>query len=346
MLLIRKLKLHLGSILLALCLVVGGAIWQAWYSQASGRTASGSSVPGLVTGSIAAAIILFELLLWPRKKFRRWKLFPTKYWLVAHIWLGLATGPLAFIHAGYRFGGTFSTTLMCLLFFVLVSGIYGWIIQTVLPKWMLGNLPFETIANQIDDVSVQAALTARRMLTVAYGPKPEGLQKLPNLDSLSAQMSGAVTVQDGSTEIKAIVIGAVQRRDSHRSRIEIDTDSEFNAEDGVELWRQYAAVIEPFMLQGIAITKGEASRRQTGEKSPVRTRQKSADWFRLLRDSCSATAGPIIDRLEGLSIKRLQYDAQRLAQAWLHGWIAFHASVSIVLGVLLVTHIILALKYM
>ena len=345
MLLIRKLKLHLGSILLAIFLVVGGAIWQAWHSYSFGRNASGSSIPGLVTGIVAAAIILFELLLWPRKKLRRWKLFPTKYWMVAHIWLGLATGPLAFIHSGYRFGGTFSTTLMCLLLFVLVSGIYGWIIQTVLPKWMLGNLPYETIASQIDDVSVQAALNARRMLTVAYGPKPEGLRKLPNLDDLSAAMSGTVTIQKGNEEVKAIVIGSIQRRDSNRTRVDIDADGEFNLEDGKELWRQYAAVIEPFMLHGIALTEN-ASRRQTGEKSPVRTRQKSVDWFSLLRDSCSATARPIVDRLEELTSQRLQYDAQRRAQAWLHGWIAFHASVSVVLGVLLVTHIILALKYM
>jgi len=345
-LLIRKLKLHFGSILVAISLVVGGAIWQAWYSHSSGRNASGSSLPGLVVGGVAAAIILFELLLWPRKKLRRWKLFPTKYWMVAHIWLGLATGPLAFIHSGYRFGGTFSTTLMCLLLFVLASGIYGWIIQVILPKWMLGNLPFETIANQIDDVSVQSALNARRMLTVAYGPKPEGLRKLTNLDSMSAKMSGTVTIQDGSDEVKAIVVGAIQRRGSNRNRIEIDTDSEFNADDGIELWRQYAAVVEPFMLQGIAVSKGEASRRQTGEKSPISTQQKSSDWFALLRDSCSATARPIVDRLEELTIQRLQYDIQRRAQAWLHGWIAFHASVSIVLGVLLVTHIILALKYM
>jgi len=300
----------------------------------------------LVVGSVAAAIILFELLLWPRKKLRRWKLFPTKYWMVAHIWLGLATGPLAFIHSGYRFGGTFSTTLMCLLLFVLASGIYGWIIQTILPKWMLGNLPFETIANQIDDVSVQSALNARRMLTVAYGPKPEGLRKLTNLDSMSAKMSGTVTIQDGSDEVKAIVVGAIQRRGSNRNRIEIDTDSEFNADDGIELWRQYAAVVEPFMLQGIALSKGEAPLQQTGEKSPISNQQKSSDWFGLLRDSCSATARPIVDRLEELSIQRLQYDIQRRAQAWLHGWIAFHASVSVVLGVLLVTHIILALKYM
>jgi len=345
-LLIRKLKLHLGSIVLASLLVLGGAIWHAFYSYSSGRIASGSSLPGLTVGGIAAAIILFELLLWPRKKLRRWKLFPTKFWMVAHIWLGLATGPLAFIHSGYRLGGTFTTVLMCLLLFVLASGIYGWVMQMIIPKWMLGNLPYETIACQIDDVSIQSALNARRMLTVAFGPKPAGLRKLANLDSVSAKMNGAVASTDGTKQVKAIVIGATQRRDSSRSRIEIDTESEFNANDGRELWRQYAAVIEPFILEGISRSGGEAILGKSGSQSPVRNRQKSVDWFSLLRESCSATALPIVDRLEELAVQRLQYDAQRRAHAWLHGWIAFHASVSVVLGVLLITHIILALRYM
>jgi len=344
-LLFRKLKLHLGSILLAVLLVLVGAVWQAAYSHSSGRMASGSSLPGLAVRSVAAAIILFELLLWPRKKFRRWKLFPTKYWMVAHIWLGLATGPLAFIHSGYRLGGTFSASLFCLLLFVLASGIYGWVMQIIIPKWMLGNLPYETIACQIDDVSVQAALNARRILTVAYGPKPDGLRKLANLDSVSAKMRGAVIVRNGPVETKAIVIGAVQRRDSSRPRMEIDAANEFNADDGKELWRQYAVVIEPFMLDGISLSEDELPRRKSSNQSPVRTRQKSVDWFCLLRDSCSATASPIVDQLEELSVQRLQYDTQRRAQAWLHGWIAFHASVSVLLGVLLVTHVILALKF-
>ena len=346
MLLIRKLRLHLGSILLSILLVFGAVIWQASYSLSMGRMASGSSFPGLVIGIVAAAIILFELLLWPRKKLRRWKLFPTKYWMVAHIWLGLATGPLAFIHSGYRFGGTFSTTLLFLLLFVLASGTYGWIMQMVIPKWMLGNLPYETIACQIDDVSIQAALNARRMLTVAYGPKPDGLRKLPNLDSMSAKLSGAVTIQQGRGESKAIVIGSVQRRDAGRSRIEIDAENEYYADDGKELWRQYSAVLEPFMLDGIALSEGAVRQKKGSKSSPLGTRQKSVVWFRMLRDSCSTTASPIVDQLEELSVQRLQYETQRRAQAWLHGWIAFHASVSVLLGVLLITHIILALKYM
>lgn len=353
MLLVRKLKLHIGSILFAVVLVVCSATWQAWFSQQVNRPPTGSSIPGIVIGSVAAGIILFELLLWPRKWLRRFRLFPTKYWMVAHIWLGLATGPLAYIHSGYRLGGPFSTTLMCLLFFVLLSGVYGWFVQMVLPKWMLGNLPYETITGQIDDVSIQAALNARRMLTVAYGPKPEGLRKLPNLDRFASEMSGAVMVHKGRNQVKASVIGAVQRRDSKSSRMDIDADNEFDSVDGRELWRRYASVIEPFMLRGIELTqedaavpKSQASQDEASFKSPVRTRQMMIDWFSMLRDSCSSSASPILDRLEEVTEQRLQYDAQRLAQAWLHGWIAFHASVSVVLGVLLVAHIILALKYM
>lgn len=350
MLLIRKLKLHLGSIVLAVAMIAAGAFWQAWHSHQADRSPTGSSWPGIVIGSVAAGIILFELLLWPRKWLRRFRLFPTKYWMVAHIWLGLATGPLAFIHSGYRLGGTFSTTLMVLLLFVLLSGIYGWVIQMVLPRWMLGNLPYETITGQIDDVSIQAALNARRMLTVAYGPKPEGLQKLPNLDGFVSDMSGVVTVRQGRQEVRAIVIGAVQRRDTKGLHIEIDSGNEFNEEDGRELWGQYATVIEPFMLRGIPLSYGEATspqaQKETSPKSPISTRQKMIDWFSMLRDSCSSSTRTIVNHLEKLTEQRLQYDAQRRAQSWLHGWIAFHASASVVLGVLLVAHIVLALKYM
>jgi hypothetical protein len=44
--------------------------------------------------------------------------------------------------------------------------------------------------------------------------------------------------------------------------------------------------------------------------------------------------------------ERLQFDAQRMAHAWLHRWIAFHAGISVMLGVLLIVHIIQSLRYM
>ncbi|MCY2979888.1 MAG: hypothetical protein NTU79_14570 [Planctomycetota bacterium] len=345
-LLVRKLRIHIGPLLLAVILVLGLAVWQLWASRSSGTIVTGSSLPGLVAGSLAASIIFFELLLWPRKRLRRFKLFPTKFWLSAHLWLGLSTGPLAFIHSGYRFGGTFSTTLMCLLLFVLASGTYGWIMQIIIPKWMLGNLPFETIGSQIDDVSIQSALDARRMLTVAFGPKPVGLTKLANLDEISAKMRGSSMVRDQDGQVRQIVVGAIQRRGDHRSLLKMEnTEMEFNPLDGSEVWRQYASVIEPFLLRGIPLSKDKTNAR-SNRLSPLRTPRKANDWFGLLRESCSLNAGTILESLEQLCEQRHQFNAQRRAQAWLHGWIAIHAGVSVMLGVLLITHIVLALKYL
>ncbi|MEQ1827403.1 MAG: hypothetical protein ABL921_15705 [Pirellula sp.] len=330
---------------LAIALIVVLAIWQSWASRTAGRFVSGSSLPGLVAGSVAALIILFELLLWPRKRLRRFKLFPTKFWLSAHLWLGLATGPLAFIHSGYRFGGTFTTILMWLLLLVLASGVYGWIMQVVIPRWMLGNLPFETIASQIDDVSIQSALDARRMLTVAYGTKPEGLAKLVDLDEISASMRGSSMQRDQDGNVRQILVGAIQRRGDQRSMLNIDNETEFNLADSKEVWRQYASVIEPFLLHGTGRSVGDIKTR-TSQPLTLSSPQKTMDWFSMLKDSCSPSAVSILERLQQLCDQRHQFDAQRRAHAWLHGWIAVHAGISVMLGILLISHIVLALRYM
>lgn len=348
MLLVRKMHLHLGPILLASLLIVIGWTWQ-FYSNPKDGSVSGSSLPGLVIGSIAAGIILFELLLWPRKRLRKYKLGRTKFWVAYHLWLGLACGPLAFIHSGFRFGGTFSTVLMVLLLLVLASGIFGWIMQVVIPRWMLGNLPQETIPNQIDDVSLLSALESRQMLTVTLGAKPPNTGKLVVLEKQLEQLksgkslSGDITDFDASQvrDVKPIVVGALQRRDPQRVRFANDTVDQLTAADRTEIWKQYTLVIEPFLLRNV-VPVGV----QSTSKSPVRTLQKTQDWFIHLQESCSPSAVPLLEVLQSTVEQRLQFDAQRMAHAWLHRWIAFHAGISIMLGVLLVVHIIQSIRYM
>jgi len=192
---------------------------------------------------------------------------------------------------------------MILLLLVLASGVFGWIMQVVIPRWMLGNLPQETILNQIDDVSLLSALENRQMLTVSLGGKP------PN--------------------------------DPQRVSISNDLADDLTPADRAEIWKQYTLVIEPFLLRN-AVSSGT----QSVKRSPIRTLQKTQDWFKNFRESCSASAGPILDSLQGSVEQRLQFDAQRMAHAWLHRWIAFHAGISVTLGVLLIVHIIQSLRYM
>ncbi len=344
MLLRSKVKLHLGPVLVATAIVIGAVLWQRHETIVAGRTVSGSSLAGMSIGGLAAAIILFELLLWPRKWLRRCRwLIPTKYWLAFHLWLGLATGPLAIVHAGYKLGGSFTTILMCILFFVLLSGVYGWILQTWLPKWMLGNLTHETIGSQIDEVSIQSALQARQLLTAAYGKKPKGLRPLQNLDPYQEELRDRRVGSDH--RLTKIVVGAPQRLGPQR--LELSAEQEIDLKDSTEIWRQYALVVDPFLLHGIRFVVPHVRvKRMQLKHSPIQTRQKMIDWFSLLRKSCSPSAEPILDELERLCEQRRQFDLQRRVQNWLHGWIAFHVAASVFLGVLLVTHIVLAIRYM
>lgn len=348
MLIVRKMHLHYGPIALASLLIILGGVWQFW-TVSKESSVSGSTLPGLVVGSVAAGIILFELLLWPRKRLRKYKLGRTKFWVAYHLWLGLACGPLAFIHSGFRFGGAFSTILMILLLLVLASGVFGWIMQLVIPRWMLGNLPQETIPSQIDDVSLLSALENRQMLTVALGGKPPNTGKLVMLeDQLATLRSGGslpsmnLTRQaESPNKSNAIIVGAMQRRDPQRVSISNDLADDLSPADRAEIWKQYTLVIEPFLLRNV-VSNGT----QSVKRSPIRTLQKTQDWFKNLRESCSASAAPILDSLQGSVEQRLQFDAQRMAHAWLHRWIAFHAGISVTLGVLLIVHIIQSLRYM
>ena len=342
------MHLHAGPMVLAGLLILLG-----WYWQFSNHTPenpkTGSSLPGLVIGSIAAGIILFELLLWPRKRLRKYKLGRTKFWVAYHLWLGLACGPLAFIHSGFRFGGAFTTILMVLLVLVLASGVFGWAMQLVIPRWMLGNLPQETIPSQIDDVSLLSALESRQMLTVALGAKPPKTGKLVALEEqLSILRAGGSlsSVAPESTRLvsdhtNAIVVGAPQRRDPQRVSFANQALEDLTPADRSEIWKQYALVIEPFLLKNIVPNAISPMQR-----SPLRTLQKSQDWFRNLQTVCSASAVPVLETLQATVEQRLQFDAQQVAHAWLHRWIAFHAGISVMLGVLLIIHIIQSLNYL
>jgi hypothetical protein len=183
------------------------------------------------------------------------------------------------------------------------------------------------------------------MITVAYGTKPDGLAKLVNLDVASATMQGASMLRDATGSVKQIIVGAIQRRGDSKMAMQLESGDELNPADGKEVWRQYASVIEPFLLRGIS-ESGSEVRKYDLRSSPICSPQKTSEWFRLFRESCSPSATAVLTQLQSLCEQRHQFDTQRRAQAWLHGWIAFHAGVSILLGVLLITHIVLALRYL
>src|SRR4051812_22947373 len=101
-------KGHVAWAAFSLVATLAASAWYFWASYQRSRLLGGGSLPGITFGLIGGAICLFEFLLWPRKKMRRWRIGRVQTWMKAHIWLGLVSLPILLMHAGPRWGGALS----------------------------------------------------------------------------------------------------------------------------------------------------------------------------------------------------------------------------------------------
>ena len=123
----------------------------------------GGTPLGLVFGTISLGIFVFAALLGMRKKLPFLPVGNVQRWLRAHIWLTLLTIPLVLLHSGFRLGSPMTTTLMVLYAIVMVSGIYGLILQNKLPTMMKESLPAEIVFEQIPNVRAQLCAAAEKL---------------------------------------------------------------------------------------------------------------------------------------------------------------------------------------
>jgi hypothetical protein len=126
------------------------------------RSVGGTPV-GLIFGTTAFAIFIFAGLLGARKKVVLWRIGTLQRWMRAHIWLTLLTIPLVILHSGFRFGGPMTTLLVVLYLVVMVSGIYGLVLQHQMPRIMMERLPAESVYEQIPHIRAQLHTAAQKM---------------------------------------------------------------------------------------------------------------------------------------------------------------------------------------
>ena len=131
----------------------------------------GGTPLGLIYGAISFGIFIFAVLLSLRKKIPLWRIGTVQRWLRAHIWLTFLTIPLVIFHSGFRFGGPMTTLLMVLYAVVMISGIYGLILQHQMPALMKERLPAETVFEQIPHIRAQLVVTAIKMRD-SFKPAP------------------------------------------------------------------------------------------------------------------------------------------------------------------------------
>ena len=95
---------------------------------------SGGSWLGYLLGTIGAGLIVWLALLGIRKRAMtrgRWSL---KAWTSAHVYLGLALIVVATLHAGFQFGLNVHTFAYLLMMLIILSGVYGIAVYSMLPQ--------------------------------------------------------------------------------------------------------------------------------------------------------------------------------------------------------------------
>jgi hypothetical protein len=369
-------RLHAAPALAAFGVTAALIGWYMAESYRQGEWLGGGSLPGLTLGIVAALIILFEMALSPRKWLRRMRLFPTRYWLAAHLWFGLACLPLAIAHSGFHLGGWFTSILTMLLVGTVLSGVIGLALQNVVPRWLLRQVPAETITTQIDHVALTLVDDVDQLLRTVCGPrarssessdtdadnvseghaessKPD--QGLSSTSHAAAQASAvaeqgsrsavaeqgsrsAVAEQGSRSAVaeqgsrSAVVIGASRDVRDRRGRYLGEGATKLSDADSKALWNAYAE-LRPFLVDG------STNLYLFGDQT------RSTTWFRLLRSACSPEADELIEPLERLADTRRQFNLQKRLDRWLHAWLPIHIALSAGLTLLLIGHVILALRY-
>ena len=153
----------------AFTLIVSSALYYV-YSRSWPGGPSGRTLPGMLFGVVGTLLMLFAGLLSVRKKTVRLRMGSLTWWLKGHIWLGLLGVPMILFHAAFRPGGWLEIALWIILAVVIASGIFGLVLQNLIPRAMKLQLPNEAIPDQFAEVCKRLILSADEQVVTHCTP--------------------------------------------------------------------------------------------------------------------------------------------------------------------------------
>ena len=302
----------------------GFGLPSALVQSPSGHRNAGGTPVGLVMGAIAFAIFIFAGLLGVRKKLLRLKIGSVQAWMRAHIWLTLLTIPLVVLHSGFRLGGPMTILLLVLYVIVMVSGIYGLVLQHRIPRLMQERVPVETIYEQIPHVRRKLFEAARQLREAFDAP---GTNKA--LAAAAARTSETLGLASGSeygtaNPIRNAVTTAVTVEQTAPS-----PDPESEEALVTFLDRQ----VLPFL-------------RSSGPtRSGLAKTQFSDDAFRFIKLHVAVPYRGLVEEIQAWCGERRMLDLQTKLHRWLHAWLFVHVPISFILIILTAWHAFVTLFY-
>jgi len=328
----RNWREHLPWIVFILVVSVLSVYWYIALTTQTpwDRRPNGSSLALFLFGIAGGSICLFEFLLWPRKRWRVLRLGPTKVWMRAHIWLGLLAVPLLILHSGFYFRNLEATLLLVLFLSVIVSGVWGLIMQQIIPQRMLAEVPAETIYSQIGHIANLLLEEADRLVIATCGVS-EATEAEPATALITARQEEALLANAAANT--HYTVGAIRQVGGIQGKV-LESHSALPPVPNSEPLRDFFnETVARYLKRG-----AEAN-------SPLADPSQARVLFSDLRLALDPRAHEAVDALENLCDQRRQFDRQVKLHYWLHNWLWVHLPLSLALIVLMFVHIFKTLQY-
>ena len=94
-----------------------------------------------LTGIIGLAGIAGTMCYPRRRRIFRKRAGPLRYWLLAHIYLGVLGAAMILLHGGTSSGGTLTTILAVSFDLVILTGLWGIFCYRIIPRWLIALEP-------------------------------------------------------------------------------------------------------------------------------------------------------------------------------------------------------------
>lgn len=126
---------HVGGILGTL-LLTGLTIWAIQEYTLDGRLNGSWLTVRWLTGFVGLGGIAGVIAYPFRKQVYRRRAGPLRYWMLAHVYLGVIAGIILLLHGGTRSGGVLTSLLMVSFDLVILSGLFGIACYLIVPRIM------------------------------------------------------------------------------------------------------------------------------------------------------------------------------------------------------------------
>jgi hypothetical protein len=304
---------HRRWMIVCLVLLIIAIVTYVPYRRSAIDGPQGNSWPGLVYGSVGLGLMIYAGVLGLRRKVPTWRLGRGTTWMKGHLWLGLLSFPLIWLHAGFQLGGALTVVLMALFTLVVLSGIFGVIVQQFLPRMMTVEVPYETIYEQIDSVVSQLDTEAAALVASVCGPLPVTLPAATGGPRGGGGLAPGQFVPRPTP--RPLPPSAAQQPGSQA------------------LKDVYLNDIRPFLAP------------DPPGSGRLATPAQAKMLFQHLRTSLAPPLQETVSELEAICEERRQLVQQEHLHHLLHGWLLVHVPLSAGLLLLAVGHAVIALRY-